>query len=103
MNITKYAMYKKMFGGKGGGSGTTIRNQNKIVTENGVYSADSGYTGLGTVTVIVPNSITEISTATEMDTILANATSADIGKAYMYVGGTTEKYENNAIYLIKEN
>ena len=46
--------------------------------------------------------ITEISTATEMDNILANATSTDVGKAYMYVGETNEKYENKAIYLIKE-
>ena len=30
-----------------------INNQNKTITENGVYSADSGYTGLGTVTVNV--------------------------------------------------
>ena len=51
--------------------GVTIKNQNKTITENGTYSADSGYTGLGTVTVdvqasggntvlrnvVVPNSI----------------------------------------------
>lgn len=46
--------------------------------------------------------LTEISTAAEMDTILTNATSADIGKAYLYIGETTEAYENNAIYIIKE-
>lgn len=46
--------------------------------------------------------IAEITTADEMDSILANATSADIGKAYLYVGETTEAYENNAIYVIKE-
>jgi hypothetical protein len=38
----------------GGGSGEVIRNQNKTITENGQYQADSGYTGLGTVTVAVP-------------------------------------------------
>jgi hypothetical protein len=38
----------------GGGGGVTIRNQNKTITENGSYKADSGYTGLGTVTVNVP-------------------------------------------------
>ena len=32
----------------------TIRNQNKTVNTNGVYTADEGYTGLGTVTVNVP-------------------------------------------------
>lgn len=38
----------------GDGSGVTIRNQNKTFTENGTYKADTGYTGLGTVTVNVP-------------------------------------------------
>lgn len=33
--------------------GVTINNQDKTVTENGVYQADEGYTGLGTVTVEV--------------------------------------------------
>ena len=40
-------------GGSSGGGGVTIRNQNKTITENGTYTADSGYTGLGTVTVEV--------------------------------------------------
>lgn len=34
--------------------GGTIKNQHKTFTENGIYRADSGYTGLGTVTVNVP-------------------------------------------------
>ena len=33
---------------------STVNNQNKTITENGEYTADDGYTGLGTVTVIVP-------------------------------------------------
>ena len=37
-----------------GGGGTPINNQDKTITENGEYTADSGYTGLGTVTVNVP-------------------------------------------------
>lgn len=40
----------------GGGSGTTIRNQDKQITANGTYTADAGYTGLGTVNVNVPTS-----------------------------------------------
>lgn len=36
------------------GEGVTIRNQNKTLTKNGTYKADSGYTGLGTVKVNVP-------------------------------------------------
>jgi hypothetical protein len=34
-------------------AGVTINNQDKTITENGTYTADSGYTGLGTVTVSV--------------------------------------------------
>ena len=33
---------------------TGVSNQNKTLTVNGTYTADSGYTGLGTVTVDVP-------------------------------------------------
>lgn len=33
---------------------STINNQNKTVTQNGTYTADQGYTGLGTVDVNVP-------------------------------------------------
>ena len=36
--------------------GSTIKNQDKTVTTNGTVTADSGYTGLGTVKVAVPNS-----------------------------------------------
>lgn len=46
INITKA-------NGSGGGGGQTINNQDITVTENGVYTAESGYTGLGTVTVNV--------------------------------------------------
>ena len=56
---------------------------------DGVFSASS--------------SIPEIFTAEEMDQILANATIIDVGKAYIYSGETTDKYENHAVYIIKEN
>lgn len=35
--------------------GQQINNQDKTVTQNGQYTADQGYTGLGTVTVNVPS------------------------------------------------
>ena len=44
----------------GGGGGATINNQDITVTENGTYTADAGYTGLGTVNVNVPNPSTGI-------------------------------------------
>lgn len=36
-----------------GGGGATINNQDKVIYANGVYSADSGYTGLGNVEINV--------------------------------------------------
>jgi hypothetical protein len=53
-------------------AGVTINNQDKTITENGTYTADEGYTGLGTVTVevapppsdidaLIDGSITEVS------------------------------------------
>ena len=36
------------------GGGTTINNQDLDITQNGTYTADEGYTGLGTVDVDVP-------------------------------------------------
>ena len=63
-------------GGAGGSGGTTIKNQNKTITENGQYTADSGYTGLGTVTVAVP----EEDPVLQDKQITANGTySADAG------------------------
>ena len=37
----------------GGSGGTPINNQDKTITENGTYTADEGFTGLGTVIVDV--------------------------------------------------
>lgn len=39
-----------------GGDVTEVYNQDKTITENGTYTADDGYTGLGTVTVNVESS-----------------------------------------------
>lgn len=39
------------------GGGVAINNQDKTITENGSYSADNGYTGLGVVTVEVPERV----------------------------------------------
>lgn len=40
-----------------GGGGTEINNQDKTITQNGVYTYDEGYTGLGEVTVDVPTGV----------------------------------------------
>lgn len=44
----------------------------------------------------------DVSFPSTMDDILANATEADVGKAYRYTGITTDTYENGAIYFIEE-
>lgn len=36
-----------------------VNNQDKTITQNGIYTADAGYTGLGTVNVNVPQDKTE--------------------------------------------
>ena len=40
--------------------GETINNQNKIITENGTYTYDEGYTGLGEVVVDIENTIPSV-------------------------------------------
>lgn len=50
--------------------GTEINNQDKEITKNGTYTADEEYTGLGTVTVNVPQE--------GLDTSDATATADDI-------------------------
>ena len=69
----------------GGGGGATINNQDIDVTENGVYTADTGYTGLGTVNVNVPTGTT---INNQNITVTENGTyTADVG----YTGlGTVE-------------
>ena len=42
----------------------------------------------------------ELPTEAEMNSILINATEADIGTIYKYVGTTTDTYENEALYII---
>ena len=68
-----------------GGGGATINNQDIDVTENGVYTADTGYTGLGTVNVNVPTGTT---INNQNITVTENGTyTADVG----YTGlGTVE-------------
>ena len=50
------------------GGGSTINNQDITVTSNGIYTADEGYTGLGTVDVNVPNPSTGTITITSNGT-----------------------------------
>ena len=73
-------------------------SQTASVTE---FDVDEGGVLFGEATDRAATPIA-ISSASELNEILSNATSADVGKAYLYTGETTEEYENNAIYVIKE-
>ena len=42
----------------------------------------------------------ESSSVNEMEDVLANATSSDVGKIYQYTGETTDEYENGAYYQL---
>lgn len=46
--------------------------------------------------------IQAVSTEEEMDAILTGATEETVGRFFIYVGETTEKYENGAIYQVAE-
>jgi len=61
-----------------------IKNQDKTITENGVYTADEGYTGLGEVTVDV------LSANNEDKVILENGVyEADYEEGYTGLGEVT--------------
>ena len=41
-------------------------------------------------------------TSAEMDAIIANATAANVGSFYMYLGETTASYKKGSVYRIGE-
>lgn len=49
----------------------------------------------------VAMALTAVKTEAEMDAILANATDDTVGTFYMFIGATTSKYENGAVYEIE--
>ena len=73
MNMRDLILSKRLVGASDGSA--TVRNQHKVITENGVYKADSGYTGLGTVTVNVPEKVPALQekTATENGVVVPDA------------------------------
>ena len=79
--------------------GQEIKNQDLTITENGTYSADEGFTGLGTVEVNVPTGGgTEINnqdiTVTENGTYTADAGYTGLGTVSVNVqgGGSAERF-----------
>jgi hypothetical protein len=85
---------------------TTGRLQEKTITTNGTFEPDPGFGGLSKVIVNVPQDSShprEIATVAEMDALLSTATSAYIGAVYKYTGPSSSKYENGALYIIKDD
>lgn len=66
------------------GSGEEINNQDKTITTNGIYTADAGFTGLGTVTVNVPSGGDVVESIA-----LGTATTAQVGDKVL-LNPTTE-------------
>lgn len=74
--------------------------QDVEITENGEYTADSGYYGLGTVTVNVPEQTgfpILISTEAGMTAFLETAQTGQIVK---YTGSTGSTYVSGALYEV---
>lgn len=85
-----------IFGVQGTYEGTPINNQDKTIIENGTYTADTGYTGLGTVTVEVPSSGGHEVTYTNLtnadiktgDKLWINTTATTTEKASVQIGSS---------------
>lgn len=103
----------------GSGDGVTIKNQDKTVIENGSYKADSGYTGLGTVTVAVPQEepVLQDKIVTENGTVTADSGYDGLGVVTVNVetsgGGdevllsmlenTITEFSNDAVTVLGES
>lgn len=80
--------------------GVEINNQDITITENGVYTADAGYTGIGTATVNVPQSqpviqSLSITPTTSQQTI--TATGGVNGYSPITVSAVTSSIDENII------
>lgn len=69
----------RSYADKIGNISSEVNNQTKTITENGTYTADDGYTGLGTVTVDVDTTVsfpnlTEISESCVVSHVFPNCT-----------------------------
>lgn len=84
------------------GGGTEINNQNKTITENGTYTADEGYTGLGEVTVNVSGGGSSFTGHVDVEGLKAIGwTDEDID--YFQENGVVWNEEYDDIFKLDEN
>jgi hypothetical protein len=74
-----------------------INNQDKTITENGVYTADEGYTGLGEVTVEVSPEITELNVTPTTSAQVIVAPAGTDGYSPVNVAAVTSSIDANII------
>ena len=75
--------------------------QDKSVTPGSApqtVTADTGYAGLGTVTVNVPPYAQDVATAAQMD---ANLVAENVGHIYRFTGTTDDTYTHGDIYIVE--
>ena len=77
--------------------GSTINNQDKTIIENGVYTADEGYTGLGEVTVEVSPEITELNVTPTTSAQVILAPAGTDGYSPINVAAVTSSIDANII------
>lgn len=95
----------------GGGSAATVIGKRQL---NRIYEGTAGrvvptvicFENVDEVEATIDNNVAgtaiEVSTAAEMDKIVASATAADYGKVYLYTGADTEDYVNGMYYVLGE-
>ena len=90
---------KDLVSASSGSGGVTIKNQDKNITANGTYRADSGYTGLGVVKVDVQPK-NQDKTFTENGTYAHDSGYTGLGEVVVAVPPTPP---NNQDITVKEN
>ncbi|MBS6447513.1 MAG: hypothetical protein KH382_07970 [Clostridiales bacterium] len=66
-----------------------------------IGGVDKSFSGIAVLRVPATGFPIEVATETEMDSVLVNATAADVGKIYKYTG-TTGTYTQGELYILQE-
>lgn len=91
----------KVFSGFADVSGVTAQASDVLAGKTFVGSNRALTTG--TLTQQGSGFPIEISSEAEMNNVLSNATSSDVGKIYKYTGSTTSTYTSNQLYVISND